>query len=397
MVRTYIFVEGEKNILQRVLIVSDYIPAENYGGPVVSMVNLIEECGDEFEFYVLAQNHDFNSKKPLEGIKKGINKVGKAKVIYLNDEEVNYSNIKKIVKEIEPDIIYQNSIFHIKFCLPMLFLSKIERIPLILAPRGELCNNAFNLGKEKKSIYLCILKKLNLLKNTYFHVTSEEEKYSVMSRLDAVPHKVKLIENIPTPVDTPLLRRSKLNGELKVLFISRIQRKKNLKYAIQLVNELTSNIKFDIYGPIEDKLYWEECLSEIQKAPENIQIRYRGSVEHKDIYNIYPNYHVLFLPTLSENYGHVIVESMLYGCPVIISDQTPWTDINNHNSGFAFPLSNRKAFTEKLDELASMNSQQYNTLVDNCLNYILNKIGSNNLKSLYIDMFNYVENNKDKE
>ena len=41
----------------------------------------------------------------------------------------------------------------------------------------------------------------------------------------------------------------------------------------------------------------------------------------------------------SENFGHVILESILSGTPVIVSDNTPWTEfINKNKLGVALKL-----------------------------------------------------------
>ena len=37
--------------------------------------------------------------------------------------------------------------------------------------------------------------------------------------------------------------------------------------------------------------------------------------------------HLFALLTLGENFGHAIGEALRAGCPVLISDQTPWTDV----------------------------------------------------------------------
>jgi hypothetical protein len=38
-------------------------------------------------------------------------------------------------------------------------------------------------------------------------------------------------------------------------------------------------------------------------------------------------YDLFLFPTLGENYGHVISEALASGCPVVISDQTPWRNL----------------------------------------------------------------------
>lgn len=46
-----------------------------------------------------------------------------------------------------------------------------------------------------------------------------------------------------------------------------------------------------IYGSIEDNEYWRLCQIEISKLPSNIQVNYKGSIEHDKVTQIISKYH----------------------------------------------------------------------------------------------------------
>ena len=48
--------------------------------------------------------------------------------------------------------------------------------------------------------------------------------------------------------------------------------------------------------------------------------------------------HYLLSSTTQENFGHSIVEAWAHGCPVLISDRTPWRGLEAHNVGWDWPL-----------------------------------------------------------
>ena len=51
-------------------------------------------------------------------------------------------------------------------------------------------------------------------------------------------------------------------------------------------------------------------------------------------------YHFFILPTLGENFGHVFIEALAAGCPLIISNRTPWLELEKKGIGWDIPLEN---------------------------------------------------------
>ena len=178
----------------------------------------------------------------------------------------------------------------------------------------------------------------------------------------------------------------KEKNKLKILFISRIQEKKNLLYAINIVKKLSNNIEFDIYGPIEQKNYWNTCLMEMNNASSNIKIKYCGNVAPSETKEIYAQYDCLLFPTLSENYGHVIAEAVICNCPIVISKgTTPWDDVAN-NGGFTVNLDNPDDFINVLNRLCEMDNEDYILLKNKLLKYKDDKLNSTELIEKYLTM-----------
>jgi glycosyltransferase involved in cell wall biosynthesis len=99
-------------------------------------------------------------------------------------------------------------------------------------------------------------------------------------------------------------------------------------------------------------------------------VNYRGVVNNSDIANIYPNYDLLFLPTLGENYGHVIYESLALGVPVLCSDKTPWNRLDEFNAGWSISLKNISRFIEVIENLSKLDSDEYEKYKEGCFRYI---------------------------
>lgn len=370
--------------------IGGYLPGEKYGGPVTSISNFVELMGDDYEIRIVCSNHDFKETTPYPNIKSGWNRVGKAEVLYLKDEEQNYKTYLNILREAKPDLIYGSGIMYIKINSKIFKVAKKLNIPILLAPRGDICENALRIKKYKKIPFLAVARVIGMFNGMYFHATMQEEVDSLKKYLGIDKEKTFLLPNLPA---APVHREgyTKLAGKLKVLFISRIQEKKNLFDAIRIINQMKSEVQFDIYGPLENLEYWHKCQAEMKKAPSNVHIEYKGALSPKEAKLIFLHYDCFLFPTFSENYGHVIAEALMHDCPIVISKgTTPWDDVNEYNAGTAVELGTLSGFVTALENLAKMDSTQYQRMVVNVHKYVDIKINVTGLKKEYIKMIESV-------
>ena len=120
------------------------------------------------------------------------------------------------------------------------------------------------------------------------------------------------------------MRARKRTGQLRPVFLSRISPMKNLLFALKVLQGVSGDVCFDIYGPVEDLAYWKQSEEIIETLPPTVKVRYMGMVNHEEVWDVFAQHDLLFLPTFGENFCHVIREALSAGCPVLISDQTPW-------------------------------------------------------------------------
>ena len=154
---------------------------------------------------------------------------------------------------------------------------------------------------------------------------------------------------------------------------------------INYVKKAEKGVTLDIYGFKEDEKYWEKCEEEIQNSN---KIKYCGILNQEEVIKTFSKYDLFLFPTYSENYGHVIAESMLGGCPVLISDQTPWNDVKEHGAGFVEKLNDDDSFISVLNNLNRMEENEYKKIKQNMELYISNKINYKEIIKKYKNMFN---------
>jgi glycosyltransferase involved in cell wall biosynthesis len=343
-----------------------YLPGFKAGGPIQSCANLVEHLKEQANFYIITRNTDYCSDEPYSDvISDDWNEVSGSKVHYVSKEQLTYKNIKKLTAQLCPDYIYINGVYSLYFSIvPLLIVRQLKLSNAIVAARGMFAKSATDVKAIKKSVFFSVVKTLNFYKGVKFHATNAFEKADIENVLGK-GSEVKIAPNLPKKqLSNNNASRLKNKGELKLISVARIAPEKNTKYAIDILSAYkgSGTIYFDLFGPLYDLAYWKECEAVIKNLPKNVVVRYMGSLEPGNVPTYLEKYHLLFMPSRGENFGHIILESLITGCPVLISDQTPWKNLQNLGIGFDHPLEHCHKFTDTIQSLVNMNQEVYNCL-----------------------------------
>ena len=87
-----------------------------------------------------------------------------------------------------------------------------------------------------------------------------------------------------------------------------------------------------------------------------------GPIENEGVNDMFCKYDLFFLPTKGENFGHVILESMSSGTPILISNTTPWRNLEKFGVGWDISLKSPDAFTAAIEKAASINQNDFKKL-----------------------------------
>lgn len=335
------------------LIVTGYfLPGTNGGGPVNSIKNIIENVEGDFD--IITNSTDVGSKIKYKTIKfnKWLNKEN-YRIKYLDNNK--FWNILKIVKGNNYNIIYLNSLFS-KFSIMFYIASLFTSTQIIIAPRGELNSNALNMKSLKKRVFILFFKLLCKIKGYKFHATSVNEQKDIKNKLKS---NSVLISNLPSNIKISNRTYKKKVGNLNIMMVARINKMKNIHFAIQSISELeANNIVLDIYGPLEDIEYLKYCKN--IKVKKNIHVNFKGSKSKNELNYLYNNYDLFYSPTLGENYGHAIIEAIQNHLPVLISNNTPWVNLEKKGIGYDYPLDEFEKIRETLQKLVNSGNDYYN-------------------------------------
>lgn len=374
---------GKKDIL---IIMGRYLPGYKDGGPVRSIKNLVDYLGDEYNFKILTCDRDHGDTESYLNIKVNEwNQVGKASVYYVPPKGFKFSIIKKLSKEV--DLIYCCGCFN-DYAINTLILKRLKqiKIPVVVAAMGLFSPMEFKLKYKKKKLFTTVFNILGMFKNIYWSATSEMEINEIKKQV-RTNDNFFIAEDLPRKVDdTPIIKKKEV-GKLKVVWISRIAPKKNLKGAIKILQQVEGDVDFVIYGPKHVSEYWNECEEELKKLPRNVKWSWGGSIESENVVEILKQHHVFLFPTFGENYGHVIQEALSAGCPTILSDQTPWRDLEKNNVGYVYGIEEIGNFKIAIEKYLSMNQCEFQEISNNAKKYSSNNINSKVENTGYRDIF----------
>jgi glycosyltransferase involved in cell wall biosynthesis len=357
---------------KRVLISYAYfLPAYKAGGPVQSIANLCRNLKSEYDFFIICRNVDHNSNEPLPVEKdKWIDfESGTARVNYISDKKLSRKTILRLIDDVNPDYIFINGIFSPLFSIVPLLHGSGKKIWSV---RGMLHPGALSQKRLKKRIFLFVLRLLNVQKNV-FHATDEKERNFVKLVLGKEVN-VLVAQNFPNNF-SELIKQPKLPGLLRLVSIALISPMKNHLLVLKALMEVKGNVIYDIFGPVKDEVYWQECQKLIRQLPPNIKVEYKGSVDPSKVSEILALYDSFILPSKSENFGHAIFEALSGGLPVITSHNTAWNELEANNSGWNVDIDNSDELTAVIERIISYDEFTWSTL----------RAGSKDLASKAID------------
>jgi glycosyltransferase involved in cell wall biosynthesis len=344
-----------------------YLPGHKSGGPVRSIANMVAQLGDEFDFRIVTSDRDSLDEVSYVGvIVDAWNQVGKAQVYYLSPGNRSMTALARLLSDTPCDVLYLNSFFDPVFTLwPMLArrLRLMPAKPVVIAPRGEFSSGALLIKHWKKAPYKWFAFATGLYRDLTWHASSEHEAADIRHAMFGTAQRIAIASDMASISDetklVPGLYTRKSGEPLRIIFLSRIAPMKNLDFALKVLAKVNISVFFTIYGPQEDESYWRKCEELIGNLHQKIVVRYEGAVDYSQVADVLENHDLFFLPTRGENYGHVIMESLSAGTPVLIANTTPWRDLEQAGVGWDLPLDNEQLFADKIHAAAKFSNEEY--------------------------------------
>jgi glycosyltransferase involved in cell wall biosynthesis len=382
--------EGEKAAPKTVLtLVQYYEPGFKAGGPITTIRNSVDHLCDKVMFKIVTSDRDLGDKQPYPiPLNRWI--PGVPDRYYLSGR---HGKLIRIMRETNFDVLYLNSFFSFQYSILPVIWNKYMNVHLkrtILAPRGEFSEGALSMKPLKKKIFIALAKWFGIYSDMIWQASSVQEEAEIV-KVFGPKALVIVAPDFPSSSklrEKPVIEKvPKQRGFIRLVFLSRICRMKNLNYAISILRNIKGEVQFDIYGPIEDEPYWEKCCNLIRELPDNIKVHYLGAVTPAKVRTILGSYDLFILPTLGEGFGHVIFEALQAGCPVLISDRTPWGEVARCGGGMVISLDKPQDFTLSLERYINMDFKEHTQASLCALEFSSNYINNIELLNSHLSLF----------
>jgi glycosyltransferase involved in cell wall biosynthesis len=336
-------------------------PATDGGGPIRSLAAFVDHAPNAWTVRVATSDRDLGATVRLPVTSNSWSTWQRVPVFYASVDRLGgLIALWRLLHTAHPDVVYVNSFFNVKFSLVPQVLATIKRRPpmVVVATRGELGAGALGRRSAKKKLLTVVYRALRQHRRVVFHASSDLEQRDIQRHLgsdvDIVVRRNETLlpiaaETTPAPPD------------VRIIFVGRIVPHKGLLVLLRALGDYASPINLDIYGAEEDAEYVETCQAEAAKLPHNIT--FHGSIEHEQILEAIRRATLLALPTAGENFGHVVVEALSVGCPVVVADTTPWsTHIRSSDAGVVVDTAQPESWARALRFVTTLSQDDQNAL-----------------------------------
>lgn len=344
-----------------------YFPSEA-GGPANTIFWLNKAIGKySFKSIVISTKFGLrNNAEPSDDLYKNNNIYPE----FISSSILSFLLKKQIQKLLKADVIHFSSLFF-KPTLFYLFLGLIRSKKIIISPRGELYPSAIERKRIQKLFYIKIMSIFQ--KQISFHSTNPIETSYIKEYFP----KAKSVTEIPNYIELP--EKLDIKTKKQILFIGRINPIKNIYLLIQAYSKLPSKIISDfsliIAGEASleyEKDYKQQLESLINDLDLKDNISFLGGVYGYRKEVLMAESYCLVLPSKSENFGNVVLETLCQGTPAIVTQNAPWEIIEKYQAGY-WVIPTIEILNQAINKIVLLNNTEYDKLRANALNLAVSK------------------------
>ena len=329
------------------LIVPSFYPATVYGGPIFSTWNACKEMSKLSEVEIFVSTTNANGISKLQVKHNCWNKISKNFYVKYYDETIigrfSMSFTLNIFSDIKKsDVVHIQSLFSISTPFAFFFAQLLNK-PILFSPRGALSRWALEERKLSKILWISICIRPFSSRLTW-HASSKNEKGDIINNFPnatvrIIPNGVSLADykNINIFNRSVFMNKyAAIDREPSHIIISmgRIHKVKGFDILIRSFSNIVKkypNAVLLIAGNDDGEL--NTLINITTKLNLVNKVFFIGQLSNIDKLEFFANSDLFVLPSHTENFGNVYIESLAAGTPIIASKNTPWESVGDANCG----------------------------------------------------------------
>jgi glycosyltransferase involved in cell wall biosynthesis len=250
--------------------------------------------------------------------------------------------LRNRLRQIDADIIHHHSIW-LRTLHYAHKSAKRSGASLVVSPRGMMDPWAWNHHARRKSFARRFIHPRAFEDVDGWHATSASEEGALRSLgfkqpICVAPNGVSSLSDQETSDSLAYWRNmlGPLSDRPVALFYSRFHRKKRLIELIDIWSESGPEDWLLLIVGIPEE-YNSQMIGDyvLRVGCKGRILAFNGTYRPSP----YPVASLFLLPSHGENFGLSIAESMANGVPVVVTDSTPWSEINGNGAGWCVPWS----------------------------------------------------------
>ncbi|WP_192361942.1 glycosyltransferase [Mesorhizobium mediterraneum] len=233
------------------------------------------------------------------------------------------------LRQAKPDIIHNHGLW----LMPNVYGAWVKndtKAKLVFAPRGMLSPVALRFSAARKKAFGSLFQNRALSSVDLFHATSEQEyedirAFGLEAPVAIIPNGIDVLQNGPAAQPKKKI----------VVSLGRIHPKKGLDRLVRAWSLLEADFpgwRLLILGPSEGG-----HADELKRLAANLsltRVQVREAVYGDQKRELLARAELFVLPTLSENFGMTVAESLAAATPVISSKGAPWQMLETKRCGW---------------------------------------------------------------
>ena len=351
------------------------------GGPANSVYWLVKNLKKHgFEPTIVATDKGINSDVPLN--RWAENEAGR--VIYIKTRFLHfpiYQTIISLLNFRRADVVHISSIFFPTGFVTA-FAARLFGKKIAWSARGELDDYSLNYSRRRKRPILWCIKKI-IGEYPVFHSTSDEETGHIKANFGG---KARVFQ-IPNYIEVaPASVRS---AGKYLLYIGRIHPKKAIDNLIKALGESEEFLRSDFVLRIagKGKPEYEQALSTlVSDLKLDKKVQFVGQVEGESKSQLLADAHFTIMPSHSENFGIVVLESLAQKTPVLASVNTPWESLEKKRIGF-WTENTPDVLAKAINRILRMDASEYESFRERSREFVIREFDIDNNIGKWIELY----------